>query len=80
MRAASCRSKALKHHLCCAASVHAGLASLIEAEGAGLEGRRVLLYSYGSGLAASLWSLIGRRIEGNFALGSVAAKVCLPAP
>ncbi|BDA43888.1 Hydroxymethylglutaryl-CoA synthase, cytoplasmic [Coccomyxa sp. Obi] len=58
-----------------AASVHAGLASLIEAEGAALEGRRVLLYSYGSGLAASLWSLIGRRIEGKFALGSVAAKL-----
>lgn len=59
----------------CAASVHAGLASLIEAEGAALEGRRILMYSYGSGLAASLWSLIGRRIDGKFALGSVAAKV-----
>ena len=55
--------------------MHAGLASLIEAEGAALEGRRILMYSYGSGLAASLWSLIGRRIDGKFALGSVAAKV-----
>lgn len=62
-----------------AASVHAGLASLIEAEGAALEGRRVLLYSYGSGLAASLWSLIARRVDGKFALSRVAAQV-LPPP
>ncbi|EIE25697.1 hydroxymethylglutaryl-CoA synthase [Coccomyxa subellipsoidea C-169] len=62
-----------------AASVHAGLASLIEAEGTALEGRRVLMYSYGSGLAASLWSLIGRRIDGKFALGSVASKLDIQA-
>ena len=60
----------------CAASVHAGLASLVEREGANLEGRRILMYSYGSGLAASLWSVIGRRVEGRFALSSVSSKVC----
>ena len=59
-----------------AASVHAGLASLVEREGANLEGRRILMYSYGSGLAASLWSVIGRRVEGKFALSSVSSKVC----
>jgi hydroxymethylglutaryl-CoA synthase len=55
--------------------VHAGLASLIESQGAGLEGRRILLYSYGSGLAASLWSVVGRKVDGKFALGSIASKV-----
>lgn len=59
----------------CAASVHAGLASLIETEGSRLEGRRILLYSYGSGLAASLWSVVGRKVEGKFALGNIAAQV-----
>ena len=56
--------------------MHAGLASLVEREGANLEGRRILMYSYGSGLAASLWSVIGRRVEGKFALSSVSSKVC----
>ncbi len=55
--------------------MHAGLAALVEDRGALLEGRRLLLYSYGSGLAASLWSVIGRRVEGKFALASIAAKV-----
>lgn len=55
--------------------MHAGLASLVEREGARLEGRRILLYSYGSGLAASLWSVIARRVDGAFSLASMAAKV-----
>ena len=55
--------------------MHAGLASLIEGEGTALEGRRILLYSYGSGLAASLWSVIARRVAGKFALAGVSAKV-----
>ena len=59
-----------------AASVHAGLASLMEREGTALEGRRILLYSYGSGLAASLWSVIARRVAGKFGLAAVSAKVC----
>ena len=62
----------------CAASVHAGLASLVEREGANLEGRRILMYSYGSGLAASLWSVVGRRVEGKWALSSISSKVHLP--
>ena len=60
----------------CAASVHAGLASLVEREGANLEGRRILMYSYGSGLAASLWSVVGRRVEGKFALSNISSQVC----
>ncbi|CAL5218963.1 g717 [Coccomyxa viridis] len=57
-----------------AASVHAGLASLVEREGANLEGRRILMYSYGSGLAASLWSVVGRKVEGKFALSNVSSQ------
>lgn len=56
--------------------MHAGLAALVEAQGAALEGRRLLLYSYGSGLAASLWSVIGRRVQGKFALAAIARQVC----
>ena len=63
-----------------AASVHAGLASLVEREGANLEGRRILMYSYGSGLAASLWSVVGRQVEGKFALSNVSSQVCRPLP
>lgn len=44
-----------------AASVWSGVAQLIETTGAALEGRRVLLYSYGSGISATLLSLVGRR-------------------
>ena len=47
------------------ASVWSGLATLIEAEGSGLEGKRVLLYSYGSGLSASLLSFVGRKPTGG---------------
>ena len=56
--------------------MHAGLAALVEKKGAALEGRRLLLYSYGSGLAASLWSVIGRRVQGRFALSAIARQVC----
>ncbi len=33
------------------------------------------MYSYGSGLAASLWSVVGRRVEGRFALSNVSSQV-----
>lgn len=42
------------------ASMWAGIPQLIETTGAALEGRRILLYSYGSGIAASMFSLVGR--------------------
>jgi hydroxymethylglutaryl-CoA synthase len=50
------------------ASVWSGVAQLIETTGADLADRRILLYSYGSGIAASMMSLVGRKIEGQFSL------------
>ncbi|KAL6776712.1 hypothetical protein ACKKBF_B30655 [Auxenochlorella protothecoides x Auxenochlorella symbiontica] len=44
------------------ASVWSGVAQLLETTGAALEGRRVLLYSYGSGISATLLSLRGRAV------------------
>ena len=56
------------------ASLWAGLAQLVEARGAGLEGGRVLLFSYGSGAAGGLLSLVGRAVHGHFALGAQQAR------
>lgn len=42
------------------ASIWSGIAQLIETTGTGLEGRRVLMYSYGSGISATMLSLVGR--------------------
>ncbi|KAL4524742.1 hypothetical protein Ndes2526A_g06852 [Nannochloris sp. 'desiccata'] len=50
------------------ASVWSGIAQLIETTGADLVDRRILLFSYGSGIAASMMSLVGRRIDGQFSL------------
>jgi hydroxymethylglutaryl-CoA synthase len=43
-------------------SLYSGLAALLERQGAHLEGRRVLLFSYGSGAMAALFCLVGRRM------------------
>ena len=53
------------------------LTSLIEAKGADLEGSRILLFSYGSGLAAGMFVLKGRAVPGAFALHHVQSKVRL---
>lgn len=82
-----------------AASVHAGLAALVEARGGGtsksgdgtngggeedgrgengLEGTRILVYSYGSGAAACLFSVTARQVSdtsGKFTLGKLAASL-----
>jgi hydroxymethylglutaryl-CoA synthase len=50
------------------ASLWAGVAQLVETRGAALEGARLLLYSYGSGAAATMLSAVGRRVEGAHAL------------
>ena len=42
------------------ASIWSGIPQLIETTGAALEGRRILMYSYGSGISASMFSLVGR--------------------
>ena len=59
------------------ASLLAGLAWLVESQGAALAGCRVLMYSYGSGAAASLFSLVGRATCSGFTLASIASRVCL---
>ena len=58
-----------------AASVHASLASLVYSVGSGLEGSRILVNSYGSGLAASLFCIQARPVTGRFSLASIAHKV-----
>ena len=50
------------------ASVWSGVAQLIETTGADLADRRIVLFSYGSGIAATMMSLVGRKIEGQFSL------------
>ncbi|KAG2501631.1 hypothetical protein HYH03_000136 [Edaphochlamys debaryana] len=52
------------------ASLWQGLASLVWRRGPALGGRRLLLYSYGSGTLASLFSLVGRAGSGTSGRGS----------
>ncbi|DBA70992.1 TPA: hypothetical protein ACH3X2_011428 [Trebouxia sp. C0005] len=59
------------------ASLGMALASLIEAKGAGLEGSKILVFSYGSGLAAGMFVLKGRAVPGAFALHHLQSKVDL---
>ena len=58
-----------------AASLPLALASLIEAKGSQLEGSRILMYSYGSGLAAGMFMLKARKVAGCFALDQLQKKV-----
>lgn len=55
------------------ASLWAGLASLVYFQGGALAGRRVLLYSFGSGVMASLFALRGRASGGVVDSGSGSA-------
>lgn len=55
------------------------LASLIDVKGADLEGARIVMYSYGSGLAAGMFVLRGRSCAGEFSLRSMQSKVRLHA-
>jgi len=45
---------------CYTGSVFAALLSVLAAEGEGLVGKRVFMFSYGSGSAASVYSFVGR--------------------
>ena len=57
------------------ASLYAGLMSLVSAEGAALQDKRLLMFSYGSGLAATLFSLrVGSGPQVKAALESMAAR------
>jgi hydroxymethylglutaryl-CoA synthase len=49
------------------ASLYAGLVSLINSESSRLEGKRVLMFSYGSGLASSMFSLRVQASAGDLA-------------
>ncbi|KAJ9525354.1 hypothetical protein QJQ45_003253 [Haematococcus lacustris] len=60
------------------ASLYIGLARLWEYEGRMLEGKRLLLFSFGSGVMSTLFSLVARRCEGGeFTLERVAANMGL---
>lgn len=50
------------------ASVWSGVAQLVETRGSDLEDKRILIFSYGSGIAATLMSVVGRKVEGQFSL------------
>lgn len=56
------------------ASIWSGIAQIIETRGSALEGRRILMYSYGSGISASIFSIVGRHVGGKFNLGSMQSK------
>ncbi|KAL3138589.1 hypothetical protein ABBQ32_006356 [Trebouxia sp. C0010 RCD-2024] len=58
-----------------AASLGMALASLIDAKGAHLEGATILMYSYGSGLAAGMFVLKGRSCAGMFSLQTMQPQV-----
>ena len=60
-----------------AASLGMALVSLIEAKGADLEGSKILMFSYGSGLASGMFVLKGRAILSAFALHHLQSKVRL---
>ena len=60
-----------------AASVHASLASLVYEKRSNLEGNRILASSFGSGLAASIFCIRAKHVEGPYSLESIAKKVSL---
>lgn len=56
---------------CYTGSVYSSLLSVVCAQGAGLVGKRVMLFSYGSGSVASLFSVKGVERSGKFSLASI---------
>ncbi len=61
---------------CYTASLWAGLASLVDSQRELLEGRTVLMFSFGSGIAASIFLLTGRRPASlEFLLQRIASQV-----
>jgi len=61
---------------CYTASLWAGLASLVDSQREQVEGRTVLMFSFGSGIAASFFLLTGRRpARPEFSLQRMAEKV-----
>ena len=60
-----------------AASLFGGLAALVESIGPSLAGKRILLYSYGSGASARLYSIVPRAGSGQFTLAAAASSLGL---
>ena len=58
-----------------AASVYASLASLVYEKKSELEGKRILVSSFGSGLAASIFCIRAKHVDGKYSLESVADQV-----
>lgn len=58
-----------------AASVYASLASLVYEKKSELEGKRILVSSFGSGLAASIFCIRAKHVDGKYSLESIADKV-----
>ncbi|KAH7404783.1 hypothetical protein KP509_15G042500 [Ceratopteris richardii] len=53
------------------ASLYGGLASLLHQKASDLHGKRALMFSYGSGLASTLFSVQFHEGEGNFTLSNI---------
>ena len=61
---------------CYTGSVFASLLSVIVDQGVALEGKRVLMFSYGSGSLASIYSFVGRSsASGTFSLARIQSTV-----
>lgn len=60
---------------CYTGSVYSSLLSVVCDSGASLVGKRILLFSYGSGSVASLFSVRGVERQGKFSLGSIQSTV-----
>lgn len=59
------------------ASLFASLLALVEDRGTALDGTRILLYAFGSGAVASLFSVRARAGSGRFTLAALAASLTM---
>ncbi|KAF5833332.1 3-hydroxy-3-methylglutaryl coenzyme A synthase [Dunaliella salina] len=61
------------------ASLYIGLAGLWADKGSDLRGKRILLFSFGSGVVSSFFALEGCHTDGEFPLDRVSKSISLPA-
>eukprot|EP00250_Pteridium_aquilinum_P012799 c20952_g1_i1 orf=359-1750(+) len=57
------------------ASLYAGLVSVLHGKPGALDGKRALMFSYGSGLASTLFSIVFREGEGNFTSSKIVSAL-----
>ncbi|KAI5064236.1 hypothetical protein GOP47_0020906 [Adiantum capillus-veneris] len=57
------------------ASLYGGLVSLLHQKAGALEGKRTLMFSYGSGLASTLFSIRFREGEGHFTMSRISSAL-----